>query len=111
MSAGMKISSDEEHWLGIKSPSLCPGFATYSMILSKSPKLISKTGRVSVYFLDCVRVKWLTNLEWYLAHRKLAVAQDHTATAHKQVNTELLWLHLGVGQWDPEPRPLAPTLS
>lgn len=43
--------------------------------------------------------------------QELAVAQDHTATAHKQVNTELLWLHLGVGQWDPEPRPLAPTLS
>lgn len=71
MSAGMKISRDEEHWLGIKPPSLCPGFVTYSMILSKSPKLISKTGRVSVYFLDYVRIKWLTNLEWYLAHRNL----------------------------------------
>lgn len=56
MSAGMKISRDE-HWLGIKPPSLCPGFVTYSMNLSKSPKLISKTGRVSVYFLDCVRIK------------------------------------------------------
>lgn len=43
--------------------------------------------------------------------QELGVAQDHTATAHKQVNTELLWLQLGVGQWDPEPRPLAPTLS
>lgn len=57
MSAGMKISRDEEHWLGIKPPSLCPGFVTYSMNLSKSPKLISKTGRVSVYFLDYVRIK------------------------------------------------------
>lgn len=43
--------------------------------------------------------------------QELAVGQDHTAITHKQVNTEVLWLQLGVGQWDPEPCPLATTLS
>ena len=44
------------------------------MILSKLPELISKTGRVSVYLLDCVRIQCrihLKNLEWYLAHRNV----------------------------------------